>query len=209
MSGFPVKEFLQNKVIFSEGSKGETAYILKKGSVAISIKVGDQEKEISRLDPPTVFGEMALLLKDHNRTATARALANCEGVEISRRSFKEYIDRSPSVIRNILGAFADRLLATTRRALRTPDLFLGVCEILHLFGAHNSGDLSYRQTVGSLAKAFLVETDQIEALLEIMASANLIEVKKETGRGRRFSVPGDKDFLHRAHTVYGGLKRLG
>mgnify|MGYP001034221747 CR=1 FL=1 len=208
MSAYPVKEFSQNKLIFSEGSRGETAYILKKGSVAISIKVDAKEKEVSRLFPPSVFGEMALLLKDHKRTATARALECCEAVEISREAFDAYVDQSPPVIANILGAFADRLLSTTKRSLRTPDLFLAVCEILHLLGANKSGELSYMQTVQSFSKAFVVSTVQIEALFEMMESAKLIEMKKEKGKGRKFFVADPDDFLPRADNVYNSLKNL-
>ncbi len=208
MSVYPVKEFFQNKVIFSEGSKGDAAYILKKGVVAISIKAGDQKNELTRLRPPAVFGEMALLLKDHNRTATATALEHCEVVEISRQSFGDYIDRSPSVIGSILRALADRLMTTTMRALRTPDLFMGACEILHLIGHNSGGALPYEQAVEALSKAFLVGNRQIEGLFEMMSSANLVTSAQDPNGVRTISISGNDDFLERAHKIYKGLKDI-
>jgi CRP-like cAMP-binding protein len=103
----------------------------------------EKKNELARLRLPAVFAEMAFILREHKRTATATALEHCEVVEISRQEFNDYVDRSPSVISSILKALADRLLTTTMKALRTPDLFMGACEILHLFGKNGKSDLPY------------------------------------------------------------------
>jgi len=155
-----------------------------------------------------VFGEMALLLKDHKRIATATALEHCETVEISRRAFRDYIDRSPSVISSILKALAGRLQVTTMRALRTPDLFMAACEVLCLFGANGGDALPYGETVQSLSKAFLVDAKQIEGLLEMMLNANLIEPDRDQGKIAAIHIRKTDDFLQRADKIYNGLKNI-
>jgi len=69
-----VREFQTEAVIFREGEIGNTAYILTEGQVEISIQQDGQKSVLAVLNPITVFGEMALLLKDQKRTATAKAV---------------------------------------------------------------------------------------------------------------------------------------
>ena len=115
MSNFHVRKFSQNETICEEGSTGAVAYILRKGSVEISFDVGGNKKVLTILKPVTVFGEMALILEDHKRTATATALEHSEVVEIEKKDFDKYIEKSPQVIAAALKALVERLLETTSR----------------------------------------------------------------------------------------------
>jgi len=122
MSGFHVRKCSQNETICKEGATGTAAYILRKGTVEVSVLVEGNKKVLAVLNPVTVFGEMALLLKDHKRTATATALEYSELVEIEKKYFDEYIGESPPVIATALKALVDRLLDTTSRLKKHEDL---------------------------------------------------------------------------------------
>lgn len=115
MSGFHVKKFSKDEVICQERSTGNVAYILREGRVEISVNVDGTKKVLAVLEPVTVFGVMALVLKDHKRTATATVLEHAEVVEIEKKDFDEYIEKSPKVITAALKALVDRLLDTTTR----------------------------------------------------------------------------------------------
>ncbi len=122
MSGFQVRKYSQNETICKEGATGTAAYILRKGRVEVSVDVEGNKKVLTILEPVTVFGEMALLLKDHKRTATAIALEYSEIVEIEKKYFDEYIGESPPVIATALKALVERLLDTTSRLKKHEEL---------------------------------------------------------------------------------------
>ncbi len=122
MSGFQVRKYSQNETICKEGATGTAAYILRKGKVEVSVDVEGNKKVLTILEPVTVFGEMALLLKDHKRTATAIALEYSEIVEIEKKYFDEYIGESPLVIATALKALVERLLDTTSRLKKHEEL---------------------------------------------------------------------------------------
>ncbi len=208
MSVYPLRDFRQNEVVFSEGSRADAAFILKSGKVEISIKAGDQDKQLATLTPPAVFGEMSLLLQGHKRTATVKAVEPSEVVEIGRQAFDEYIDKSPPVIGSLLKALAGRLQEATVKAMRSPVLFVGVCEVLHLLAANTGSDLLHDQTVQSLSKAFAVDAGQIAKVLEMMSDTSLIELKQEEGKGTVVHIPKKDDFLERAYKIHQGLKSI-
>ena len=59
MQNFIVREFETSDVIFSEGSPGDTAYVLKAGRVEIFTRTNGKKIVLAELTPITIFGEMA------------------------------------------------------------------------------------------------------------------------------------------------------
>ncbi len=72
------KTFAPNEVIFKQNTKGDTIYLIRKGSVEISEQdtVGN-EKQLAILKPPAMFGETSMLLSSQ-RNASAKALEETE-----------------------------------------------------------------------------------------------------------------------------------
>ena len=120
MQNFALREFRENSVIFKEGSIGDTAYILKEGWVRISTRAGGSRAVLAELSPVTIFGEVALLTKNHMRTATAEAMSQVKAIEIDKTKFDELMSRSPSIIVTILHAVTQRLADTTSRVSNKP-----------------------------------------------------------------------------------------
>jgi CRP/FNR family cyclic AMP-dependent transcriptional regulator len=118
MSNFPVREFHENSIIFEEGSFGSAAYILKKGLVEISTKIGGKKIVLTELTPVTIFGEMALLTTEQKRTATAQAIGYVQVIEIDKNNFDALMADSPAIITTVLYATTQRLVDTTAQLHR-------------------------------------------------------------------------------------------
>lgn len=204
--GFQVKKYRGGEVIFSKGSKGYSAYILKKGRVEISVMAEGKKVVLTTLEERSVFGEMALVLEAHNRTATATALGDSEVVKIPKNVFDKYMKDSPRLISVCLIAVASRLQETTIKASRSPDAFLGVSQILHLFSIHDKEELSYGKTVEAISKALLKEKTEIAKVLSMMESFNLLEWKKDRKGEKTIHLIAGNDFMEKALKIYEILK---
>lgn len=111
-------------VIVREGAKGDSLYILAKGSVEITKRLGlvvaipegvAKEKMLVRLHAPQFFGELGLL-EDTERSATVRACTACEVMEISKGEFDRMAAADPMlgyhIVRNIAAVLSGRLRRT-------------------------------------------------------------------------------------------------
>lgn len=206
MPDFYTKWFSKNEVIFKEGLTGNVAYILKKGHVEISVETHGRKVVLTTLKPVTVFGEMALMLKEHKRTATAIALEHSEMVEIGKKAFDDYVERSPQVIATVLMALVNRLQITTVTSSRSPDIFIGTSEILNLLAIHDSRQLFYDKTVKAISNALVADIGHIEHILTIMEACNLIELRQDAIGEKIIHVPWDDDSLERAMKIDEALK---
>ena len=110
---FRIKECYPNKLIFTEGMEGDSAYIVKRGKVGISKVIDGHKVIIAELGPGTIFGELALLTKAQRRSATAEALEKTELVEIGRERFDRLVEKTPVVIVSILHALSKRVIELT------------------------------------------------------------------------------------------------
>lgn len=80
-------EIEENTLLFEEGDTGNTAYLLRRGRIELSKYIDGHKRVFSIQKAPVMFGEMALIMKDHQRTASARAVEDCELVEVSQEAF--------------------------------------------------------------------------------------------------------------------------
>ncbi|MBW1780834.1 MAG: cyclic nucleotide-binding domain-containing protein [Deltaproteobacteria bacterium] len=201
-SGFQIASYRKNDVIFSEGSKGYAAYILKKGSVEISVKVKGKKVPLTTLREKSVFGEMALILAEHKRTATATALEDSEIAKIPKGVFDKYMTDSPRFISKCLIAIARRLQESTDKASKTPDTFMGVAQILDLFWEHDTRELSYGKTVTSLWKALSKGKAEITRVISLMESLNLLQVKDGEKEHKTIYLLGEGSFIEKAIHIH-------
>ena len=202
---FQVEKYGGGKIIFSEGSKGHSAYIVKKGRVEISVMAEGKKVVLTTLEEKSVFGEMALVLEEHNRTATAIARGKSEVVKIPKNIFDKYLKNSPKFISVCLVAVADRLQEMTTKISKNPDAFIGVSQILHLFSVHDKEELFYGRTVEVLSKALLKEKKEIAEVLSMMESFNLLEWGKNEQGEKIIHLKTGVDFIEKSLKIYGIL----
>jgi CRP-like cAMP-binding protein len=174
--GFLVKTFLKHNVVFVEGSRGDQAFILMEGEVEISGTVDGRKKVFAVLKPPSIFGEMALFLEDQTRTATAMTLEDTKLVIITRDDLDDYFAKAPQVISSILQVLVSRLKATTKKALKVPNVPLGICRALHLFVLNGHMELGYDSAIRTLADMFVISPAAVENYLGQLAEQGHLNI---------------------------------
>jgi CRP-like cAMP-binding protein len=103
--------FETGKMVFNEGKNGNEFYLVVSG--AIIITVGD--KEVARMTPRVVFGEMALL-GNSRRTASTTAADNSLLFSISREVLHS---KMPTFANKVMEGIAQQLAEKLREANET------------------------------------------------------------------------------------------
>jgi CRP/FNR family transcriptional regulator, cyclic AMP receptor protein len=206
-SEFETARFEKNQIVFSEGATAHEAYLLKKGRIEISVKVEGKKVVLTTLGKITVFGEMALVLKEHRRTATATAVEVSELVKIPKVIFDKYINASPKLISSCLFTIAGRLQSTTRMASQSPDSHEGVSQIMNLLAIHERCELFYDETLEAIAGALSKDRVTVTEILSLMENLNLIEIR-DSKNGKKIIQLIERDrFLEKALNIFNVLKR--
>ena len=108
------------EVIFEQGQRADKACLILKGHVDIMLRGAAGEWiAVDRLGPGELFGEIALLRQDLNRTATSVAVDNCELLRFDRDVFETRMKKADPFLRFILEHMTCRLVNTTARLAST------------------------------------------------------------------------------------------
>lgn len=104
--------FKKGEDIIQEGTLSDCAYIIEEGSVEVSRKKPDGQKQIlSILEKSEIFGEMGLI-DGLPRSATVTALEDCVISVLSQETFNNLAHHNPESLMPILKVLAKRLRAT-------------------------------------------------------------------------------------------------
>lgn len=111
------QQYTRDALVFAEGERGDTLYIVVDGRVRISRMVpGMGEECLSILERGEVFGEMALI-DDQPRSADARAHSDtCTVFSVSRSLLEEVLSMDPDAAVQFLSLLC-RLLCRRLRAM--------------------------------------------------------------------------------------------
>jgi CRP-like cAMP-binding protein len=96
------------KTIFREGEPGDTMYIIQKGRVKITKRIGDVDKILMILQKGDFFGEMAIITQGA-RSATATAVDQAELLCFNRQGFISMISKNSNIAMNIIEKLCMRL----------------------------------------------------------------------------------------------------
>jgi len=90
------KKYLNSDdILFSAGDVSNSLYIINKGSVEVFKDInGDVSLSLATLDSGDIFGEMALI-DEFPRSASIRAVEDCELLTLSKGAFEEIIKNHP------------------------------------------------------------------------------------------------------------------
>jgi CRP/FNR family transcriptional regulator len=112
---FQEREIKPNTTIFTENMPAEALYIVKSGSVRITMMAGEgEELGLLLLGPGEFFGELSLV-QESNRQVTARAETPVELLLLTRKDFEALMDLEPRVAARAL-AIITKLLAMRIKA---------------------------------------------------------------------------------------------
>jgi small-conductance mechanosensitive channel/CRP-like cAMP-binding protein len=90
--------FAAGERIVKQDGEGDSMFVVTRGSVVITREPG--QREVARIGPGGYFGEMSLLTGDR-RSATVRAAADAELLEITVDSFRRFVMANPSAVDEI------------------------------------------------------------------------------------------------------------
>jgi len=130
------RTFHPGEIIFAEYEPGDSFYLIQAGRVKISKIVGDIEKTIDILQPPEIFGEMAIL-EGAPRSATAQTVDTVKVLEFNRANFEVLMMGNPQIALRLLKLFTKRIWDQKRRFMiltldepqaRIADVFLMLAE---------------------------------------------------------------------------------
>jgi EAL domain-containing protein (putative c-di-GMP-specific phosphodiesterase class I) len=117
-------KFQPGDMVMEQGTIGDCAYIIEQGEVEIFIThPGDAEQKIATRGEGTIIGEMALI-DQKRRTASIRAVTECQMVKITEDDFKRRVDASDPIMKMILQVVLNRYRDTISR--------------IHVFGEGNN-----------------------------------------------------------------------
>lgn len=91
------KKFTAGQVIFKEGDRGDVAYVVESGSVAIIKTIEGTEVTLGQIKANGVFGEMALI-DDEPRMASAVAVEDTTCLVIPMAALKLQIGKTPDLV---------------------------------------------------------------------------------------------------------------
>ncbi len=110
------KEYEKGKIIFEEGSYGDTLYIIKEGKVEVKLKRGDLVLVLTELGESSFFGELSLIT-DMPRSATCTALKDTVLFSLKKDHFWKIVEQEPRIgvkVRNLAEELADRITETNK-----------------------------------------------------------------------------------------------
>ena len=96
------------EAIIRQGDADNELFIMVRGTVAVLVKQRKgQPVEVARLGPGQFFGEMSLMTGE-KRTATVRAVGECELVAVGKEAFHRVFDLHPELMKRVSVELAKR-----------------------------------------------------------------------------------------------------
>lgn len=97
-------------MIMHQGDDGFCAFLIQSGTVQIFLTQEDgSEVELARMGTGQIFGEMALVF-DAPRTASVRALEDCNLIVITRKTFMDKLNRSDPTVKAMVEMLSRRII---------------------------------------------------------------------------------------------------
>ena len=133
------KSYLKNEMIMKEGTSGDSIFFLLSGEINITKSLtlstnkdrakDNREKEFIRCKAGdnTILGEVSLFTTDHKRTASAKALTDCNMGLIDKKDFFDICNTNTQVgyrvLKNLIKIIAGKLINTNHQVLKLTTAF--------------------------------------------------------------------------------------
>lgn len=104
-------DYPKGTVIFNAGGKGDSFYVIKKGTVNVFINAPDSDDKVilSNLIEGDYFGEMALLTGEP-RSASVETATDVSLIRLEKRGFEELLEKDPKISISISHMISQRLM---------------------------------------------------------------------------------------------------
>ncbi|NLJ45877.1 MAG: Crp/Fnr family transcriptional regulator [Treponema sp.] len=181
------RTYQAGEIIFAEYEPGDSFYLIQSGKVRIAKIVGDIEKTIDVLQPPEIFGEMAIL-EGTPRSATAIAVDTVRVLEFNRANFEVLMMGNPQIALRLLKLFTKRIYDKKRRFMiltledpqaRVADVFLMLAETqaAATAGAEQDGEKrEFRVTIEDVAHWAGMGASEVQTILGHFVNQRRVEL---------------------------------
>jgi len=181
------RTYQAGEMIFSEYEPGDSFYLIQSGKVRISKIVGDIEKTVDVLQPPEIFGEMAIL-EGTPRSATAIAVDTVRVLEFNRANFDVLMMGNPQIALRLLKLFTKRIYDQKRRFMiltledpqaKVADVFLMLDETqaAATTGAEQDGEKrEFRVTIEDVAHWVGMGASEVQTILGHFANQRRVDL---------------------------------
>ena len=151
------RTFTSGEIIFSEFEPGNKFYLIQSGRVKIIKNAGEFERTLDILQPPEMFGEMAIL-EDSPRTATAIAVDDVRVLEFNAQNFDILLRGNPQIALKLLKTFSKRIYDSKRRflILTIPDPNVKIADVFLMLDETQSDIIKDDER-----REFMVQIDDI------------------------------------------------
>lgn len=100
--------YARGEILINQGEQGDSLFILRRGEVSVLVgRDGGSTAEVARLQEGAFFGEMSLMTGER-RSATVRAVTDCEVLVVGKAELRPILDESPSLVESIGAVLAER-----------------------------------------------------------------------------------------------------
>lgn len=100
--------YARGEILIHQGDEGDALFILLRGQVSVLVgRDGGSTAEVARLEEGAFFGEMSLMTGER-RSATIRAVTDCEVLVVSRADLRPILADSPELVESMGAVLAER-----------------------------------------------------------------------------------------------------
>lgn len=172
---YRTRHFMKHHIIFKEGSRGDSAFLLQEGRVELSKIISGNKRILAVLKPIDLFGEMALISDDAARSATAATMDDVTLVEIKKDDFERLKEESPQIIQSMLTVLVRRLKTATVKSMQAPNEFKCLCLLLDMQAKHGLKYADYLHVVNTLSTMLNLSQDKAKAHISTLKATGLID----------------------------------
>ena len=177
------RTFLPDEIIFSECEPGNAFYLIRSGRVLLLKNAGEHELTLHILQPPEIFGEMAVL-ENSPRTTTALALNTVKALELDAGNFEILMLGNPALAFKLLRILAKRIFDSKRRYMifSLPDPQTKVMDVFLMLNETQTNidkpsELrEFRITTEEIARLAGISVSQARETLSFFAGQNRLKV---------------------------------
>lgn len=168
------REFPRGTVLFREGDPGGEMYVVQRGKVAISARVGAVEKLLTTLGQGEFFGEMSIL-NAAPRSATATCVEDCQLLVVDARTFEAMVRASSEIAVRMIQKLAARL-ADADRQIENLLLRDARARVVHYVSgeAARRGNAPFALQPDEVASRLDVDARQVADVLRTLERSGLI-----------------------------------
>ena len=173
------------EIIFKEGDPGDRMYIIQDGTVKITKNIDGKEHELARLGKSDFFGEMAIVLQNTRRSATAQAVGTVQLLAFDRQGFEGMIQKNAKIAMNVIDKLCRRLQnanAQIQQLFRTNERSLIALNLYNRFTeqATETGKLTMDRTVEEISLNLETPADFVSEVLYGFQEDGIVKIESNT-----------------------------